>query len=155
MILIQPSGDNYIGLDQSTGRTYSLAELESMANRRDAEAQCAMGDYFNAKSEFHHCTSWYEKAAEQGHARAQWNLGNFYLAGLGGYQKDVAKAEVLFKGSADQGWSPGMLGLGQLYMLQDKYVDAIYWLEKADATGHPQAKEWLDKAETLRKMYGG
>jgi len=62
------------GCDVSTGRRYSINELNQMADNGDIHAQCAMGDYYSILS---HCylkeddyasaVYWLEKAAELGY----------------------------------------------------------------------------------------
>ena len=44
---------------------------------------------------------WYEKAAQQGYARAQYNLGNLYYEGIGA-KKDYEKALYWYQKAADQ-----------------------------------------------------
>lgn len=46
--------------------------------------------------------SWYKKAAEQGNALAQNNLGDMYLAGRG-VPKDETEAVTWYKKAAEQG----------------------------------------------------
>ncbi len=58
--------------------------------------------------------TWLRKAAEQGHARAQFNLGCMYDRGQG-VPKDDCEAARLFKLSADKGNSHGQNNLGFFY----------------------------------------
>ena len=46
--------------------------------------------------------AWYQKAAAQGHAAAQFNLGRMYEYGLG-VDKDPAQALAWYQKAADQG----------------------------------------------------
>ena len=46
---------------------------------------------------------WYRKAAEQGNAAAQYNLGVRYETGRGGLPKDEAKAVEWYRKAAEQG----------------------------------------------------
>ena len=45
---------------------------------------------------------WYRKAAEQGYAQAQFNLGNMYVDGRGARQ-DYAQAVHWYRKAAEQG----------------------------------------------------
>ena len=45
---------------------------------------------------------WYRKAAEQGHAKAQFNLGNSYYKGEG-VEKDIREAARWYAKAAEQG----------------------------------------------------
>jgi TPR repeat protein len=47
---------------------------------------------------------WYEKAADQGHAGAQYNLGVLYAEGLG-VPLDTMKARELFEKTDAQPWA--------------------------------------------------
>ncbi|HHC29993.1 MAG TPA: sel1 repeat family protein, partial [Rhodobacterales bacterium] len=58
----------------------------------------------------------YRKAAENGLARAQANLGYLYQKGRG-VEQDYAEAARWYRVAADQGSTRGMLDLGTLYFL--------------------------------------
>ena len=47
---------------------------------------------------------WYQKAADQGFAPAQHNLGTMYCTGKGGLTQSNAKARELYQKAADQGF---------------------------------------------------
>ncbi|WP_439830288.1 tetratricopeptide repeat protein, partial [Aeromonas veronii] len=55
--------------------------------------------------------AWYRKAAEQGHAKAQYNLGVMYGNGQGVPQDD-AQAVVWFRKAAEQGLAEAQYELG-------------------------------------------
>ena len=57
---------------------------------------------------------WYEKAAEQGHAEAQYNLGNMYHQG-DGVDVNYKKAIELYKKAAKQGDAMAQYNLGIMY----------------------------------------
>ena len=56
---------------------------------------------------------WYRKAAEQGHAAAQNNLGLIYGKGRGVPQDD-AEAVKWFRKAAEQGYAPAHYNLGEM-----------------------------------------
>jgi TPR repeat protein len=62
------------------------------------------GDYAEA-------VIWYRRAAEQGHAQAQYNLGFMYGSGLGVPQDD-AEAVNWFRLAAEQGLAQAQTHLG-------------------------------------------
>ena len=147
------------GYDENSGREYSIAELEQIANTGDPAAQCAMGDYYNSEDRpdlqnFKKAFEWYDKAAKQNYARAQWNLGNIYGVGAGVVEKDFNKAMSWFEKSANQGYLEAMFNLGQVFLMNDDHANALFWLEKADKLGHPQAKDILEMATILRRFQG-
>ena len=138
--------------DENSGREYSIAELEQMANTGDPSALCAMGDYYNSEerhADIHEAFKWYQKAASQNHAKALWNLGTIYAIGAGVVAKDINKSIALLEESAKHGFLEAMLHLGQVFIMNDIYDKAIYWLEKADKLGHPMASESLEDARLL------
>ena len=151
-IKIDRSTGNYFAFDENSGREYSIAELMRMANDGNPSAQCAMGNYYNTESphaDFHEAFKWYKKAAVQNHAEALWNMGNFYALGMGGVKKDFEKTCALLEESANYGFLEAMFHLGQVFMSNDIYDKAIYWLEKADKLGHSEASKHLEAAKLL------
>ena len=149
----------FFARDENSGREYSIPELERLADTGDPSAQCAMGDYYNTlehHGDFHKAFSWYKKAAAQNHAGAMWNMGNFYAVGaeVGAnvVEKDFDKAMALFEESAKYGFLDAILNLGQLFLMNDIYDKAIYWLEKADKLGHEEANVLLEGAKLLKKI---
>ena len=58
---------------------------------------------------------WYQKAAEQGNASAQGNLGDMYEFGKGVTQ-DYAEALNWYRKAADQGNSYGQNNMGRMYL---------------------------------------
>ena len=57
--------------------------------------------------------AWLQKAADQGHAKAQNNLGLLYEYGLGG-AKDYAQARAWLQKAADQGDADAISNLKEL-----------------------------------------
>ena len=65
------------------------------------------------------CWYWYEKAAKQGHAAAQFNLGECYENGYG-VPQDVSKAKYWMEKAAKQGFVKAKEALEQLKWYIDK-----------------------------------
>ena len=55
------------------------------------------------KQDYAQAVRWYRRAAEQGNAQAQYNLGSLYEAG-NGVKKDLGKAIEWFRKAAKQGY---------------------------------------------------
>ena len=76
-------------------REKSLAELRSLADHGDADAQWQMGvryhDGEGVPQDDSQAMLWFQLAAEQGHVDAQSHLGAYYWAGRG-VPKDLSKA---------------------------------------------------------------
>jgi len=86
--------------------------------------------------------SW-KKLAEQGDAKAQYNLGVMYDQGIG-VEQNYKQAFYWFKKSAEQGEANAQYNLGVMYgqgqgVLQD-YKQAFYWWKKSAEQGYANAQ---------------
>ena len=86
---------------------------------------------------------WWRKAAEQGYAQAQSNLGVLYHQGRG-VRRDYTKAAMWFRKAAEQGNADAQYELGLFYKsgrgVPQDYAEAYFWLELA-AAGKMEALE--------------
>ena len=82
--------------------------------------------------------SWYRKAAEQGDAVAQVNLGVMYRDGQG-VPQDYAAAVSWYRKAAEQGYANAQFNLGLMYAngqgVPQDYVTAHMWFNLAAASG--------------------
>ncbi len=91
---------------------------------------------------------WFLRAAEQGHADAQFNLGLLLLNGEGVTQSTATAVEWFIR-SAEQGNVDAQNNLGVIYLTgegglpQDKDL-AIEWFKKAAKQGNEEAKQNLE-----------
>jgi len=120
------------GLIGSGGAVWADAQSDAV---KGWEAQQA-GDYVEA-------VKWYRKAAEQGDAVAQDNLGKMYYDGTGVTQ-DYAEAVKWYRKVAEQGFASAQYNLGQMYrkgkgVTQD-YAEAVKWYRKAAEQGNAKAQ---------------
>ncbi len=97
---------------------------------------------------------WYRKAAEQGDAEAQYNLGFMYGYGKG-VSQDYAEAVKWYRKAAEQGYAKAQLSLGLAYGLgqgvpQD-LAQAHMWLNLAASRLPPG--ENRDLAVKYRDIY--
>ena len=90
-----------------------------------------------------------KKAAEQGDAAAQYNLGLRYLDGRG-VAKDGMEAARWLRKAAEQGNSNGQSELGYMYEsgkgVANDEVEAARWYQKAAAQGNTNAMRRLKNA---------
>ena len=90
----------------------------------------------------------YRKAAEQGDAKAQFNLGDCYYFGKG-IKKDYNEAVQWFRKAAEQGHASAQFILGHCYDAGDGVskdtAKAIEWYKKAAAQGQEDAKKELNE----------
>jgi TPR repeat protein len=85
---------------------------------------------------------WYAKAAVQGNASAQFNLGHCFQNGVG-VTKDAVIAVYWYAKAAAQGNSSAQCNLGDCYERGIGFVQntalALMWYAKAAAQGFEQA----------------
>lgn len=93
-----------------------LNELGARAQTGDAEAQYELGKIYMKKEykDYVKANAWLLKAAEQGHVKAQTEIGYNYYAGLG-TAKNLEEAEKWFNKAAAQNDAYAQFALGQLY----------------------------------------
>jgi hypothetical protein len=86
---------------------------------------------------------WFTKAAEQGHAAAQLNLGAMYHEGKG-VEQDYKQAIRWFTKAAEQEDAYAQFNLGQMYdegkAVEQDYKQAIKWFTKAAEQGYAAAQ---------------
>ncbi len=104
-----------------------------------AEAAYLRGDYATALREW-------RPLAEQGDAKAQYNLGIMYDNGQG-VPQDYAQALQWFRKAAEQGYDFSQFNLGRMYRTgrgatQD-YAEAAKWYSKAAEQGYAIAQNNL------------
>ena len=114
-----------------------LAPLHTAADFDKGLAAALAGDYATAEKE-------YKKAAEQGNALAQHQLGFMYDFGLHALQ-DYKEAVKWYTLAAEQGHAVAQFNLGLMYqnsrgVIQDS-VYAHMWFNTAAAEGNEGARE--------------
>lgn len=121
----------------SIGYTQNIKNLTAKAKSGNVKAQTELGDYYwnqkNPKAAY-----WYEKAANQGYAEAQYKMALCYQWGLG-VDKSDSKSFYWTKKAAEQGLARAQSSLGSHYDqgsgVEQSYSEAIYWYEKAAEQG--------------------
>ena len=76
--------------------------LESMAEDGDVEAQFQLGKQFDDQANEIQAFKWFKKAADQGHATAQFNVGDMYIDGEG-VDRNLAEGRHWLTLAAGQG----------------------------------------------------
>src|SRR5208283_2618949 len=84
--------------------------------------------------DYDEAVKWYRKAADQGNADAQNNLGIIYQNGFG-VAKDYEEAVKWYRKSADQGHAVAQANLGWMcengYGIPKDYEEAVKWYRKS------------------------
>ena len=86
---------------------------------------------------------WYRKAAEQGFAAAQFNLGVSYGTGQGVTQDDK-EAMKWFRKAAEHGVAGAQSKLGLMYVITQDYIQAYKWFTLASSQGDEDAAKVRD-----------
>jgi len=91
---------------------------------------------------------WYRLAAEQGYARAQWNVGRMYTNGIGngfGVRKNNAEAAKWYRLAAEQGHSRSQFNLGMMYMtgegVRKNNAESMKWHRKSADRGDDDVQD--------------
>jgi hypothetical protein len=102
--------------------------------------------YFNGQGvpqDYAEAVKWYRKAADQGYAEAQTNLGFMYANGHG-VPQDYAEAAKWYCKAADQGNVSDQYNLGYMYSkgegVPQDYAEAAKWYRKAADQGNADAQ---------------
>lgn len=161
--------DEAAALLKTPDRKKGLEELLRLGEEGFVEAQFCMGKFYsdyaytievedNEKAAYWygHAERWYEKAANQGHAKAQYELGCLYDYGRG-VEKDEAKAFYWYEKAAQQDHDFSQYSLGEIYYygsngVEQNYEKAFYWYERAAKNGEPYSLYYL--GEMLRTGTG-
>ena len=100
--------------------------------------------------DYKEAVKWYWKAAEQGFAPAQHNLGLMYSAGRGVTQ-DYKEAVKWWRKAAVQGTAPAQMNLGRMYLIgrgvTPDNVHAYMWLNIVIANGYEKLRKSRDISE--------
>ena len=87
-----------------------------------------------------------KRAAEQGHAEAQYNLGVMYQNGEG-VQEDKREAVKWYRKSAEQGFANAQYNLGWMYSkgegVEEDKREAVKWYRKSAEQGIAEAQNNL------------
>ncbi len=120
---------------------------KAKAEKGDARAQFMLGEMYLRHSDVDNvqdktlkaqveqddaeAVKWFRKAAQQGLADAQFQLGAMYDKGRG-VKQDAAEAVEWFRKAAEQGFADAQLGLGAMYergrgVKQDRVETYAWW----------------------------
>lgn len=87
---------------------------------------------------------WFQQAAQQGHAEAQYTLAWMYAQGRG-VSQDLQQAARLFRRAALKGYAEAQYHLGLMYIqgvgVSQDFTQAAHWFVKAAMQGHVAARQ--------------
>jgi TPR repeat protein len=132
----------------------ALHLLEPLARSGNAVAQLRLGllhyHGHGVRESDAQAVQWFERAARQGLAEAQFHLGNMYAYGLAdpGGDTDPGRlaAQWMFE-AARQGHADAQYSLGIMFLtgkgVEQRPDEAQRWIAKAAAQGHADAASYL------------
>ena len=120
--------------------------------------ELAQGNAAYARQKMTQAMEWYQKAAAQGNADADIQIGNLYQQGIG-VQQSYAWAMQWYEKAADQGNADAEFRLGYMYQngfgvpqSNESNGVAMCWFQQAAAQGHVEAE--IEIAESYEHGWG-
>jgi TPR repeat protein len=143
-----PSDPNKVGegvsfddIDTDKAQAACMSAVELYPNTMRFELQLGR-TYARQKNQLE-AVKWYRKAAEQGSASAQLNLGVKYDNGVG-VAEDNTEAVRWYRLAAEQGHAPAQKSLGYMYDngegVAEDNTEAVRWYRLAAEQGHAPAQ---------------
>ncbi|KAK3817144.1 MAG: hypothetical protein JOS17DRAFT_758409, partial [Linnemannia elongata] len=140
--------------DEIAAKDMTLMQTIVNANQGDVHAQVALGDRYKdgreVQQDYHKAMNWYLKAAEQGHCRAQFNIGLLYEEGHYGVPQNRTKAFEWFLKVAVEGFLDAQVKVLQAYTdgsgVSRDNIKAMEWSIKAAENGHAERQYYMGAA---------
>ena len=139
-----------------------ITELRRRTESGDTAAECYIRGwcYANGRGvvqDDEKAVEWYHRAAEQGHAIAQYDLSWMYQHGRG-VTPNSSEAVRWCRLAAKQGYADAQNTLGWRYqyakgVIQD-YEEAIQWYHRAAEQGHAGAQASFSELSERRRRFG-
>lgn len=143
-------------LDAINRKDYPAAvrQLEPLARAGNALAQSRLAWLYyhghGVRESDAMAVQWFERAARQGLAEAQFHLGNMYAYGLAPLPPDADASRLAaqwYFEAARQGHAEAQYSLGILFLtgsgVTQSATEARKWIGRAAAQGHPDAQAYL------------
>ena len=136
--------------EQTTAGLDAKTRFLKLAEQGDCSAQYSLAiSYYQGRGgvakDYSEAVKWYRKAAEQGLADAQRNLGLCYINGKG-VPENQTEAVKWYRKAAEQGLANAQLNLGFCYHdgegVRKDYEEAVKWFRKAAEKGLATA-QWV------------
>jgi TPR repeat protein len=130
--------------------SHDLKQLQQLAKQHDINAINELGDlYFNGEGveqDFHKAFDYYFRAAELGHASAQYHLGRMYEEGKGA-PVDSKKSMRFYLLAAEQNHPDAQHHLATLFregnLIKQDLEKSFFWYEKSASNNNHEAEYFL------------
>lgn len=116
----------------------AIENFKKAAAQNHEMAQNALGEAYRMKENLNEAAHWYFKAAEQGNANAQYQIGDFCVHGWGGLEKNYPNAKIWLEKAAKQEHPLAQATLALLHEVvgaDQNIPEAMHWHEKAANNG--------------------
>jgi TPR repeat protein len=127
-------------------RAVAACSVATDRRPKSARLQFEFGRSLNKIAQYQDAMSWYRKAAEQGYAAAQTNLGLMYSNGQGAARNPEMARQWIAQAAA-QSYPPALNAMGVIYMsgigVGKDDGQALAWFLRASTTGYAPAKKNL------------
>jgi hypothetical protein len=121
-------------------------DLDGIRQKRLGAEWYREGEKCYSSQDYPGAIGWYRKAAGEGHAGAQFELGGMYRYGCG-VQRDYFRAVEWYRRAAEQGHAGAQFDLGGMYEMgcgvPQNYSQAADWYRRAAARRHEGAEKNL------------
>ena len=128
---------------QAASPLLPTASLSTVAPQSEIDEQYQLGRQALGAKDYKQALMWFQKAAEQGHSIAQFNLAVMYYEGEG-VEKDLKQAAIWCSKAAEQGYSVAQFSLGVMYNkgkgVEKDREQAASWYLKAAKHGDADAQ---------------
>lgn len=154
LILIASLALGFVACSENTEASKE-EKLTVSSGASEYEAECLSGNlekcFFAGLSfKYKDCLKareWFEKAAQQGDALAQVEVGETYYDGCPDAERDYAKAKRWFEKAAEQGNATAQHNIGRMYELgkgvEQNLQIATQWFEKSAQSGNVTYQQML------------
>lgn len=134
----------------------AVRRAKSMARKGHAKGQTILGLLYRygvgLEKDVSSAVYWFEKAAEQGEANAENELGHLFLGKDG--PRDIKRAEHWLSKAAEHGVRDAQLHLGLMYLngdgVEKNAKRASFLLRKAALQGSDEARETIEKVPGVK-----
>jgi hypothetical protein len=141
-----------LAAEKGSAEATAILSLLAGAEQAEAQIQFVLGNIYSegpgvVQQDHAEAFSWWLRAAEQGHAAAQFSVGLMYAVGEAVAQDDAEASRWWLK-AAEQGNAAAQYNLGRQYVkgagVPQDYNEAVQWFRKAADQGYTAAWEVLE-----------
>jgi len=136
---------------QAAGYAYARAEknapkiVERLASQAPVSTIVALAQTHASARDYKQAAEWYENAARQGDAEAQYSLGKLYETG-NGVSTNIVKARSLFKDAASQGHEGAARAMEQIKIMPVP-TNPVHGSLDIEMVAIPAGEFWMGSAD--------